>query len=214
MKDIQWLLKELKIHFEQESTGHDYWHAERVWHNARRIGQVENVNLKIVEASALLHDVTDWKLSAEKREEGQKKMDSWLNELGYSTGECEAVYTIIDNMSFKGGTNQHIELSIEGQVVQDADRLDALGAIGIARTFAFGGSKGRAIHDPDEKPVEFEDFEAYKNHKGSSVNHFYEKLFKLKDLMNTEAGKNAAIERHTFMKGFLDQLYKEWDGQA
>jgi len=214
MKSIDWLLLELQVYFENESTGHDYWHAERVWKSAIQLGAQESVNLKIVEAAALLHDVADWKMAEENRVEGLEKMEFWLNALGYSSSEKKEVLDIVDNMSFKGGTNNHKILSKEGQVVQDADRLDALGAIGIARAFAYGGSKGRPLHNPTQIPAEFEDFEAYKNHKGATVNHFYEKLFKLKELMNTKAGKAAAEDRHKFMELFLDQFYSEWEGKS
>ena len=213
MKDINWLLKELKGHFENESTGHDYWHAERVWKSAITIGKQEKANLRIVEAAALLHDVADWKLDEDKRLSGVRKIEYWLNALDYSQEDQEAVREIMDNMSYKGGTNDHKVLSIEGQVVQDADRLDALGAIGVARAFAYGGSKGRPLHDPEMDPVEFEDFNAYKNHKGATVNHFYEKLFKLKEGMNTLAGKAMAESRDAFMHEFINRFYDEWDGK-
>ena len=213
MKDINWLLKELKGLFENESTGHDYWHAERVWKSAITIGKQEKANLRIVEAAALLHDVADWKLDEDKRLSGVRKIEYWLNALDYSQEDQEAVREIMDNMSYKGGTNDHKVLSIEGQVVQDADRLDALGAIGVARAFAYGGSKGRPLHDPEMDPVEFEDFNAYKNHKGATVNHFYEKLFKLKEGMNTLAGKAMAESRDAFMHEFINRFYDEWDGK-
>ncbi len=213
MKDINWLLAELKVHFENDATGHDYWHAERVWKSALTIGKQESANLKIIEAAALLHDVTDWKLDQTSQIQGQDKMEYWLGELDYSTDEIRLVTDIINNMSYKGGTNNHKILSLEGQVVQDADRLDALGAIGIARAFAYGGSKGRPLHDPSQDPKDFESFKAYKNHKGATINHFYEKLLKLKDLMNTSAGKMIALERHKYMEGFLKEFYGEWEGK-
>lgn len=214
MKDISWLLIELKEYFEEESTGHDYWHAERVWKTAVAIGKAEEADLKVIEAAALLHDVADWKMDEDKRLEGEIKMSSWMNELGYSEAEQAHVKIIIDNMSYKGGTNNHKVLSLEGQIVQDADRLDALGAIGVARAFAYGGSKGRPLHDPQMNPVDFEDFEAYKNHKGATVNHFYEKLFKLKELMNTKSGREMAESRDAFMHDFIDRFYEEWEGRV
>lgn len=214
MKDINWLLRELKVHFEAESTGHDYWHAERVWKSAVTMGKQESADLKTIQAAALLHDVADWKLDEAKREAGQAKITLWLTELGYSESEQELVHDIMENMSYKGGTNNNKVLSLEGQIVQDADRLDALGAIGIARAFAYGGSKGRPLHDPEMDPAQFDNFEAYKNHKGATVNHFYEKLFKLKDLMNTTAGKEMAESRDTFMHEFINRFYAEWDGEV
>lgn len=213
MKDINWLLKELKTYFNEESTGHDYWHAERVWKTALTIAKEEKADLKIVEAAALLHDVADWKMDESKRVVGEQKLSFWMNELGYTVSEQESIRLIIDNMSYKGGTNNRKVLSLEGQVVQDADRLDALGAIGIARAFAYGGSKGRPLHNPEMDPTEFDDFEAYKKHKGATVHHFYEKLFKLKALMNTESGKRLAKSRDTFMHEFIDRFYSEWEGE-
>lgn len=212
MKNIDWLLDELKVYFASDATGHDYWHTMRVYKTALKLGQEEGGNLRIIQAAALLHDVADWKLDEDKQALGQKKMRDWLDALAYTDDERQAVFAIIENMSYKGGTNNHKTLSLEGQVVQDADRLDAIGAIGIARTFAYGGAKGRPMHDPDMKPADFQDFEAYKKHQGATVNHFYEKLFKLKDLMNTESGRKMAESRDAFMHAYLDQFYGEWDG--
>ena len=212
MKTIDWLLDELKMYFENESTGHDFWHAMRVYKTALSIGREEGGDLRIIQAAALLHDVADWKLDQDKQLIGKVKMKEWLKCLGYTDVERQEVFSIIDNMSYKGGTNSHKILSKEGKIVQDADRLDAIGAIGIARTFAYGGAKGRPMHDPEKKPAEFEDFEAYKNHEGATINHFYEKLFKLKDLMNTESGRKIAESRDAFMHTFLEQFYGEWDG--
>jgi uncharacterized protein len=212
IKTTRWLQDQLKTHFENESTGHDYWHALRVYKSAYHLAKIENADMNIVTGAALLHDVVDSKLDDSKRAEGYKKIDDWLTALDYSDDEKEKVLYIIDHMSYKGGTNKHIKLSLEGQVVQDADRLDALGAIGIARTFAFGGAKGRDMHNPDEAPKEFDDYEAFKKYKDTSVNHFYEKLLKLKALMNTTAGKEMAEARHDYMESFLEQFYGEWSG--
>lgn len=213
MCDLTWLKEELKIHFENEATGHDYWHALRVAKSAVHIGDLENANIKIVELAALLHDVADWKLDEERRSEGLSKMDYWMKKLGCSQDEMQHVYRIIEDISYKGGTRKEKPQTLEGRVVQDADRIDALGAIGIARAFAYGGSKGRPIHDSDHGPVEFDSFEAYKNHQGASVNHFYEKLLKLKALMNTDAGKVLAEERDAYMRAFLERFYMEWEGE-
>jgi len=213
METIEWLQEKLKEHFSREATGHDYWHAVRVYKTACHIGELERADMQTVSAAALLHDVVDSKLSVEKRSDGYKLIDAWLLALAYTEDKKERVLHIIDNMSYKGGTNSHVTLSLEGQVVQDADRLDALGAIGIARTFAFGGAKGREIHNPDEAAMTFEDYETFKKYEGTSLNHFYEKLLKLKDLMNTESGKEMAQERHSYMEEFLEQFYGEWDGE-
>lgn len=212
-KTITWLQEQLKIYFENESTGHDYWHALRVYKSACHLAKIENAEMKIVAGASLLHDVVDSKLEEDKRAEGYKKIDKWLRALNYSDIEKEKVLYIIDHMSYKGGTNNHIKLSLEGQIVQDADRLDALGAIGIARTFAFGGAKGRDIYNPDEPPKEFDEYEVFKKYKGTSVNHFYEKLLKLKALMNTPAGKKLAESRHAYMESFLEEFYGEWSGE-
>jgi uncharacterized protein len=213
MKTIEWLQEVLKEHFNKEATGHDYWHAMRVYKSACHLGQLEGADMRIVSAAALLHDVVDSKLSAEKRESGYIFIEEWLKAMSYTEEEMGTVLYIIDNMSYKGGTNNHIKLPLEGRVVQDADRLDALGAIGIARTFAFGGAKGRAIHNPDEKAMTFEDYETFKGYEGTSINHFYEKLLKLKKLMNTDAGTKVAEARHRYMEEFLDQFYGEWHGE-
>lgn len=212
MNKIDWLLDQLKVYFESEATGHDYWHALRVYKTALAIGEKEGGEVRIIQAAALLHDVADWKLDKDKQEKGRTKIKQWLSALDYTVDEQKKVHEIMDNMSYKGGTNKDKVLSLEGQIVQDADRLDAIGAIGVARTFAYGGAKGRPMHNPDLEPADFEDFEAYKKHEGATVNHFYEKLFKLKELMNTRSGRVMAESRDAFMHAFLDQFYAEWDG--
>jgi uncharacterized protein len=213
MRTIEWLQDQLHKHFDREATGHDYWHAMRVYHAAIHIGQIEQGNMKIITGAALLHDVVDSKLPDDKRQAGYQLIEEWLTALDYAEDDKKEVLYIIDHMSFKGGTNQHIKLSLEGQIVQDADRLDALGAIGIARTFAFGGAKNREIHNPNESPQSFDDYEKFKQYQGTSINHFYEKLLKLKDLMNTESGKAMAQKRHDYMQEFLNQFYGEWNGE-
>ncbi len=196
---------------QHDSSGHDWWHIERVRKAALQIGEKENANLFVVEMAALLHDVADEKLN-KSEEEGLMKVRSWLSSLQITESEQEEVIEIISTMSFKGGSRPPMK-TIEGQVVQDADRLDAIGAIGIARTFAYAGAHGDLIYDPELPFRESMTKHEYRNGKSTAVNHFYEKLLKLKDTLNTNAAKKAAQERHDFMTAFLDQLYKEWNGQ-
>jgi uncharacterized protein len=195
-----------------EGSGHDWWHIERVWRIARRIGQAEGVDLPVVELAALLHDIADWKAHGGDSAAGPKKASDWLNSLHVEPTIVERVCQIIGNMSFKGAKVAQPVLSPEGKVVQDADRLDAIGAIGIARAFAYGGSKGRLLYDPTCKPIDHDTAEAYLNSNGTTVNHFYEKLLLLKDRMNTPTGRALAEKRHQFMEDYLRQFYREWEG--
>ena len=191
---------------EKDSSGHDWLHIERVVTNALALGRAEGADLFIVELAALLHDLYDWKFG----EEGGEKTRALLEEYGVEKGVIEHVCSIIATLSFKGATKIIPMTTLEGQVVQDADRLDAIGAIGIGRCFAYGGSKGVPIYDPAVRPS-FEGYtEKTKGHaKTSSINHFHEKLLLLKDLMNTPTGKAMAEERHAFIELFLEQFYKE-----
>jgi uncharacterized protein len=197
-----------------EGSGHDWWHIERVWRMAKRIGQAEGADLLVVELAALLHDIADWKAHGGDATIGPKTAMTWLASLNAEPKIVQHVGEIIANISFKGAGVEQPALSLEGKVVQDADRLDAIGAIGIARTFAYGGSKGRLIYDPSCKPVSHQTAAAYFNSNGTSINHFYEKLLLLKDRMNTATGKRIAEERHHYMEGFLRQFYNEWEGDA
>jgi len=194
-----------------EVTGHDWWHTLRVYKTSIYIGEKENANLYIVGLAALLHDIADWKFNDESIDIGPKVSREWLESLGVDGNTINSVTKIIETMSFKGGTTNADQKTKEGKVVQDADRLDALGAIGIARAFAYGGFKERELHNPNIKPQKYKDFEQYKKSVGTTVNHFYEKLLLLKNLMNTESGKSMAIQRHEFMEKYLDQFFKEWD---
>lgn len=202
--------------FENESSGHDWWHMYRVWQLAKTIAADEPVaNLSIVELGALLHDIADWKFNNHDEEAGPKAAAEWLRSQGADDEIIEAVIYIVRHISFKGGTNSHAMQTLEGKIVQDADRLDAIGAIGIARTFTFGGSRGRTMHDPAVKPQNFESFEAFKAamDTGTTVNHFYEKLLTLKDHMHTKAAQKIAAERHAYMEEFLVEFYAEWEGK-
>lgn len=195
-----------------EGSGHDWFHIERVRHSALTIGKEEQADLFVVELAALLHDVADWKFAGGDHEAGPRAARQWLEALQVSTAVIDHVCEIIASLSFKGAGVATAMRTVEGQAVQDADRLDAIGAIGIARAFAYGGHKGRALYDPDVSPEAHASFEAYKKNTGPTINHFYEKLLLLKDRMNTPAGKRLAAERHAFMERYLEQFFAEWKG--
>ena len=207
---IQFVQKELK----NAEGGHDWFHIERVWKNAKLIAKSEKVNLEIVELGALLHDIADSKFHNGDETIGPKKALAFLISQDIEPSVIDHVIAIIDNISFKGGNQKKTFNSIELDVVQDADRLDAIGAIGIARTFNYGGFKNRAIYNPEIQPSLNMTKEEYKNSTAPTINHFYEKLLLLKDRMNTETGKNIAKKRHIFMELYLDQFYNEWNGSA
>ncbi|MEI6059742.1 MAG: HD domain-containing protein [Bacteroidota bacterium] len=193
--------------------GHDWWHIYRVWKKAIHIAQYENVDLFIVELGALLHDIADSKFHGGDEEIGPKKAREFLESLDVEETVIQHMQAIISHISFKGGKLPQTFRSPELDVIQDADRLDALGAIGIARTFNYGGHKGRAIYDPGIKPDLNLSKEAYKNSDAPTLNHFYEKLLLLKDRMNTKTGSEMAESRHDFMVKYLEQFYDEWEGQ-
>ena len=200
-----------KTKLEGEGTGHDWYHILRVYKTSIYIGQKENADLFVVKLAALLHDIADWKFNEGNRDVGSEVSRQWLESLGVAHDIIDKVTKIIGTMSFKGGTTNAEQETIEGKVVQDADRLDAIGAMGIARAFAYGGYKERELYNPNIKSQKFKDFEEYKKNNGTTVNHFYEKLLLLKDLMNTESGKSMAIQRHKFMEDYLEQFFREWD---
>ncbi len=197
-----------------ESSGHDWWHVYRVWKMSVRIAKEEkNVDLFVVELAALLHDIADHKFYGGDLTVGPKRASEWLLSLNVSSDIINHVSTIISQVSFKGAKVDTPMSTKEGMIVQDADRLDAIGAIGIARTFAYGGNKGNEMYNPAIKTQMHDSFEAYSNDKGTTVNHFYEKLFLLKDRMNTKAGKQMAEERHVYMQQYLDRFFSEWEGR-
>jgi len=193
--------------------GHDWFHIKRVFNNAKLIVKTENANEFIVLLSALLHDIADSKFHDGNEKIGPEKATSFLLSQNVDSAVIEHVVQIINNISFKGGNLKRTFSSIELDIVQDADRLDAIGAIGIARCFNYGGFKGREIFNPNIKPKLNMTKTEYKNSKAPSINHFYEKLLLLKDKMNTNTGKRIAVERHKFMEQYLDQFYAEWDGK-
>lgn len=201
----------IKNRLSGEGSGHDWWHVYRVWKNAIYIGKYEDVDLFVVQLGALLHDISDWKFNDGDDNVGPKAAREWLEKLEVEEGVISHVCKIIKEISFKGAGVKTPMSTIEGMVVQDADRLDAIGAIGIARTFAYGGHKGREIWNPNIGPELHDSFEKYRNSTGPTINHFYEKLLLLKELMNTNSAKKIAENRHKFMEQFLDRFYKEWE---
>tara|TARA_R110001592_G_scaffold53653_3_gene164552 strand:- start:18 stop:701 length:684 start_codon:yes stop_codon:yes gene_type:complete len=192
--------------------GHDWFHIERVYNNALLISKNEPVDPFIVALGALLHDIADSKFHNGDETVGPKIAREFLFKLNVDSTAIEHVVNIIENISFKGGNEAQQFNSPELSVVQDADRLDALGAIGIARCFNYGGFKNRPLYNPDIKPNLNMSKEEYKASKAPTINHFYEKLLLLKDKMNTQTGYKIALERHQYMEGFLKQFYKEWNG--
>ena len=194
-------------------AGHDWFHIQRVWNNARLIGNQEQVDMLVVELAALLHDIADSKFNNGDEEIGPLVAGRFLRTLDINADVIEHVQQIIFNMSFKASFGAVHFSSPELQVVQDADRLDAIGAIGIARAFNYGGFKNREIYNPDIAPNLAMSKDQYKNTSAPTVNHFYEKLLLLKDKMNTKTGKAIAQKRHMFMEQYLEQFYAEWEGK-
>ncbi|NIG53451.1 HD domain-containing protein [Chitinophaga sp. Cy-1792] len=192
--------------------GHDWWHIYRVWKQAKHISKSENVNMLVVELGALLHDIADSKFNGGDEEVGPAKAVAFMRSLGLPEEVITHVENIVRYISFKGGHNENGFYSPELGVVQDADRLDAIGAIGIARAFNYGGFKNRALYDPEIAPVLNRSKEDYKHNTAPTINHFYEKLLLLKDKMNTATGKQLAQQRHAFMEQYLDQFYAEFEG--
>lgn len=193
--------------------GHDWFHTERVYKNALLIAQNESCNKMVVRLAALLHDVADSKFHNGDETVGPKIAGQFLESENVDSETIVHVVKIIENISFKGGNFEKRFTSKELDIVQDADRLDAIGAIGIARTFNYGGFKNRPIYDPSVPPKLNMTKEEYKNSVAPTVNHFYEKLLLLKDKMNTPTGKKIAKKRHQFMEQFLSRFYAEWDGE-
>jgi uncharacterized protein len=194
---------------ENAEGGHDWWHIHRVWTNARYIAQNEDCDLLVVELAALLHDIADSKFHNGDEEIGPATAANFLNSINVSADIVEHVQQIIRHMSFKASFDKAGFHSNELAIVQDADRLDAIGAIGIARAFTYGGFKDREIYNPNIKPNLNMTKEEYKNTTAPTINHFYEKLLLLKDKMNTGTGKRMALQRHNFMEDFLKQFYSE-----
>lgn len=195
--------------FAGEGSGHDWWHIQRVRAMALKIADSEGGDRFIIEMAALLHDVDDWKLNPGT---GTKALN-WLKSLGINELQSALILEVINQVSFKGAGVENKATTIEAKIVQDADRLDAIGAIGVARAFAYGGHKNRPLHIPGSTPQIHTDFESYKNNQGSTINHFYEKLLLLKNSLNTTSAIEIAKNRHIFMETFLQQFFAEWDGE-
>ena len=210
---IEFVKKELAY----DVTGHDFYHAERVAKRAVRLYQEETKEAPnaegemIVELASYLHDVIDEKV-VEDTKENSRKITELLKEEGLSTPQIDDIFYIMEHMSYSKNLEKKYDLSLEGKCVQDADRLDALVAIGIALTFSYGGSHNRRLYDPNEDKSKNETYESYRNQKGSSVAHFYDKLLGLADTMNTRAGKKLAVKKTEFMTSYLAQFMAEWDG--
>ncbi|WP_062057030.1 HD domain-containing protein [Aquimarina longa] len=208
-KTIDFVKEELK----GAEGGHDWFHIHRVFKNAQLISKEEKVDLFVVSLGALLHDIADSKFYNGDETVGPKIARDFLESLQVKETVINHVIKIIENISFKGGNIDQKFKSPELDVIQDADRLDAIGAIGVARCFNYGGFKNRALYDPEIRPNLTMTKEEYKSSTAPTLNHFYEKLLLLKDRMNTETGKRLAAQRHKFMEQFLEQFYKEWEGK-
>ncbi|MFN8414126.1 MAG: HD domain-containing protein [Anaerolineales bacterium] len=209
---IQKTAEYIKQEFSDDSSGHDWWHIYRVWKNAITICEHEKADSLTVELAALLHDLDDWKFN-DSGDETPLRAKAWLDSCNVDSSITDKVCEIITHISYKGANVENKMKSLEGFIVQDADRLDAIGAIGIGRAFAYGGYKNRPMYDPDSKPQMHVTFEQYKNSKSATINHFYEKLLLLKDMMNTQTAKRIAEQRHAVMVDFLDQFMNEWEGK-
>ena len=209
-QNIEKTINFVKQKLEGAEAGHDWFHIERVWKLSKKIAKNEEANTEIVELAALLHDIADPKFHDGDETLAIKISLEFLKSIDVEENIINQVLYIIENISFKNRSQAPEIPSIELQIVQDADRLDAIGAIGIARTFNFGGFKNNLMYHPDIQPQLNMSKEEYKKSNGTTINHFYEKLLLLKDLMNTETAKKIASERHDFMLKFLDEFYKEW----
>lgn len=212
MSIIENTINFVKSQLANAESGHNWFHMERVYNNALLIAKEETCNIEVVQLSALLHDIADSKFHDGDETVGPKVARAFLESENVSEETINHVVLIIENISFKGGNFEKKFTSKELEIVQDADRLDAIGAIGIARTFNYGGFKNREIYDPEIAPNLNMNKEEYKNSTAPTINHFYEKLLLLKDKMNTETGKKIAQQRHDFMESFLEQFNKEWKG--
>lgn len=199
------------LEFEGEGTGHDWWHIHRVVNNALTIANTEGGNKELIELSALLHDVGDHKFHKEENA-AELLITKILSDFDANNDLIKKIVRIVSEVSYKGANIETNTSSIESKIVQDADRLDAIGAIGIARAFAYGGNKNRLLYHPDQPPKNHKNFSEYKSDNGHTINHFYEKLLLLKYRMQTKTGAKLATQRHLYMEGFLKQFYNEWKG--
>ena len=201
----------IRHQFLEDSTGHDWYHIMRVVNMAKHIQSKEGGDLEVVELSALLHDISDHKFNGGKLDEGGKVAFELLRSFDYPEEKALKVKYIVDNISFKGANTKAEMNSLEGRIVQDADRLDAIGAIGVGRTFAYGGYKGHPMYDPEIPAKLHDSFEEYANSKGTTINHFHEKLLLLADRLSTKTAKEIGEKRHQLMQRFLNDFLNEWD---
>ncbi|PKP05352.1 MAG: phosphohydrolase [Bacteroidetes bacterium HGW-Bacteroidetes-6] len=208
---IETVSERIKAVFSSDGSGHDIEHVMRVFRLSRKIAVAEKADLLLVSLAALLHDVGDYKLSGNGNENHRDSVNRLLAELELSRSTIESVIEIVENISFKGNETTDVQLSLEGQCVRDADRLDAMGAIGVARTFAYGAIHKRPMYNPLILPQQHNNFGEYKKNQGPTLNHFYEKLLLLKDRMGTETGKQEAKRRHDFLELYLKEFLSEWD---
>jgi uncharacterized protein len=208
---IQQTADYVKKEFSGDSSGHDWWHIYRVWKTAITICEREGGRMFVVQLAALLHDLDDWKLHPSASSEPERAM-AWMRMLAVDESVMVEVREIIVRLSYKGAGVPDVMQGLEGQIVQDADRLDAIGAVGIARAFAYGGHKGRLLYDPAEAPALHQNFEQYKNNQSSTINHFYEKLLLLRERINTRTARQIADQRHAVMEAYLAQFMREWEG--
>jgi uncharacterized protein len=214
MEIIEHTIRFVKEQLKNAEGGHDWFHIERVYKNALLIAEGEDCDVTVVKLGALLHDIADSKFHNGDESVGPKTARTFLESQNVTEETILHVIAIIENISFKGGNFEQQFRSKELEIVQDADRLDALGSIGIARTFNYGGFKNRTLYNPEIAPKLSQSKEEYKKSDSPTINHFYEKLLLLKDKMNTDTGKKIAKKRHDFMVHFLAQFYAEWDGEA
>lgn len=211
---IQRTADHVRERLSEDTSGHDWWHIDRVRRLAVELGQREGADLFVVELAALLHDIADWKFHDGDLEVGPREASEWLAKCGVAPEVIDRVGEIVRTLSFKGAGVPTPMASLEGEVVQDADRLDALGAIGIARAFAYGGHQNREMHDPEADPERHDDFDGYRQSNSTTINHFHEKLLLLSARMNTESARSLATGRHAFMQSFLEQFAAEWEGRS
>ncbi|MDF1496614.1 MAG: HD domain-containing protein [Patescibacteria group bacterium] len=213
MNSGDWICKtaeEMKKRFSGEGSGHDWWHVYRVWQMSKRLQKTESGDLTVIELAALLHDVADWKFAGGDDFAGGRESRKWLESLSVPEIIIVHVVEIVDHVSYKGSGVPTPMSTLEGKIVQDADRLDAIGAIGIARAFAYGGSKGRPIHDPDADYALQQTAEAYRAGDKATIHHFHNKLLLLRDRMNTKSARQIAFGRHAYLEVFLDEFQAEW----
>ncbi|MFD1550715.1 phosphohydrolase [Putridiphycobacter roseus] len=210
---INQVVEQIKAQFKDDSSGHDWFHIDRVRRTAKKIATIEQADVYVTELGALLHDIADHKFVENPDEAALTSTAQILSALNVPQKTIEAVQHIVLNCSFKGGVEANKMKSLEGKIVQDADKLDAIGAIGIARTFAFGGKFGAILFDPNIGPMDHKDLASYQKNRSHTINHFHEKLLKLKDLMHTKTAQKMALKRHQFMEDYLIEFHHEWNAE-